>query len=195
MPNIVDFTDPAYLLSGSALQREVYGVLRGLEIMEVLAAYHPLLAGTVPLGIQVEGSDLDIICEVYDHGRFTAEARRFFGNREGFCATTRAVQGISRTKINFAAGGWPVELFGQPRPAMQQNGYLHMLAEQRILNVLGAGFREAVIELKQGGMKTEPAFARLLNLEGDPYAALLQLGGLTPEELKSVCRKAYLYIE
>jgi ribosomal protein S18 acetylase RimI-like enzyme len=43
-----------------------------------------------------------------------------------------------------------------------------MLAEQRILNVLGAGFREAVIEMKRGGMKTEPAFARLLHLERNP---------------------------
>ncbi|MNC60542.1 hypothetical protein D3C75_1104260 [compost metagenome] len=78
---------------------------------------------------------------------------------------------------------------------MQQNGYLHMLLEQRILNVLGAGFREAVIEMKKIGTKTEPAFARLLNLEGDPYEALLHLSGLTPEELNSVCKKVYPYID
>lgn len=194
MPDIVDFADPDYLLRGSVLQQEVYALLRGLRIMEVLAAYHPLLAGTVPLGIQVEGSDLDIICEVHDHVRFTAEARSCFGDMEGFCAITRIVQGIFRTKISFVAGGWPVELFGQPRPTLRQNGYLHMVVEWRILNMLGADFREAVIELKRGGMKTEPAFARLLHLEGDPYEALLNLGTLTPEELNSVCSKAYPYI-
>ncbi|MNC57115.1 hypothetical protein D3C75_1067550 [compost metagenome] len=51
MPDIIDFADPAYLLRGFVLQQEVYDLLRGLQIMEVLAAYNPLLAGTVPLGI------------------------------------------------------------------------------------------------------------------------------------------------
>ncbi|MHA6532322.1 DUF4269 domain-containing protein [Paenibacillus sp. BAC0078] len=183
-----------YLERGTEVQREVCHLLRELRIMELLEEYHPLLVGTVPLGIQVEGSDLDIICEVHDSGRFSAEASRFFGHWKGYSAVTRTVRGFLRTKVNFVAGGWPVELFGQPLATEKQNGYVHLLVEDRILNLLGPGFRQEVILLKSKGMKTEPAFAKLLGLAGDPYEALLLLAGLPPAELEAVCRRAYPYI-
>ena len=37
----------------------------------------------------------------------------------------------------------------------------------------GAAFRQKIFQLKQSGFKTEPAFAQALNLDGDPYLALL----------------------
>ena len=181
----------SYLEHGDAQQREVYSLLRELGIMERLADYHPLLAGTVPLGIQVAGSDLDIICEVYEPERFIAEVRDSFGSLYGFSAVSRIVEGLPRTRINFRAGGWPIELFGQPLQTILQNGWRHMLVEDRILQLLGDPFRSEVIRLKSGGMKTEPAFARLLGLEGDPYEALLRLAALQAEELAALCRAAY----
>ncbi|WP_019913932.1 DUF4269 domain-containing protein [Paenibacillus sp. HW567] len=183
-----------YLDRGTEAQREAGRLLRELQIMELLGEYRPLLVGTVPLGIQVEGSDLDIICEVHDSARFSAEASGYFGHREGFCAVNRTVAGLPRTKINFVAGGWPVELFGQPLTTEKQNGYIHLLVEDRILNLLGPGFRQEVISLKIQGMKTEPAFAKLLGLAGDPYEALLFLAGLSPAELEALCTRAYPYI-
>lgn len=187
MPDTVNWLDIAYLQQGNARQREVHALLQEIRIIELLADYDPLLAGTVPLGIEVEGSDLDLICEVHDSAGFTEEVRHRFGSFDGYSALTRTVKGLTRTKINFNAGGWPIELFGQPVPVLQQNAYLHMEAEWRILNLLGRDFRTQVIALKTEGMKTEPAFARLLNLEGDPYEALLRLGRLLPEELRAVC--------
>ena len=32
------------------------------------------------------------------------------------------------------------------------------------------------IRLKENGIKTEPAFAQVLNIEGDPYEGLIVLG-------------------
>ncbi|SEU24230.1 DUF4269 domain-containing protein [Paenibacillus sp. NFR01] len=176
-----------YLRRGSAPQPEVYALLQELRIMEHLADYSPLLVGTVPLGLEVEGSDLDIVCEVHEPEAFILAAGRFFGGQGGFSAVTRPVAGIPRTVIRFSAGGWPIELFGQPVPSARQNGYLHMLAEWRILRQLGPEFREAVIRLKRAGVKTEPAFARLLRLEGDPYEALLHAGRLNDGELAELC--------
>ncbi|SDL25903.1 protein of unknown function [Paenibacillus jilunlii] len=180
--------------TGNAVLREVWQLLRELRIMELLAEYHPRLAGTVPLGIQVEGSDLDIICEVQDPKRFIEAARYHFGQLEGFYAVTRTVRDMVRTKINFRTGGWPIELFGQPLATEKQNAWLHMQVERRVLKLLGPGFAENIRSLKSGGMKTEPAFAKLLKLEGDPYEEMLSLGRLNSEEFHAVCRRAQRYI-
>ncbi|MRN55396.1 DUF4269 domain-containing protein [Paenibacillus monticola] len=187
-----DWRNLAYLLRGSTVQKEVYDLLLQLDIMNVLAEYEPMLVGTVPLGLQVESSDLDIICEVYDQEKYTATVRRYFGKMDDFCIVTRMVNGMPRCKINFRAGRWPIELFAQPLGTGQQNGCLHMIVEAHILDLLGNEFREHIIDLKSGGMKTEPAFAHVLSLNGDPYEALLALGELELEALDSLCKKSYL---
>lgn len=50
-----------------------------------------------------------------------------------------------------------------------------MLIEDIILHEKGSAFRKRIIELKSYGIKTEPAFARLLGLQGDLYSELLKL--------------------
>ena len=46
----------------------------------------------------------------------------------------------------------------------------HLIIEEQ-----GEEFREQVIKLKLQGYKTEPAFAKLLGLKGDPYVAMLEV--------------------
>lgn len=36
--------------------------------------------------------------------------------------------------------------------------------------------REEILRLKENGLKTEPAFAQVLNINRDPYEALILLG-------------------
>ena len=48
-----------------------------------------------------------------------------------------------------------------------------MIIEHEILQSKGGIFRLEIIKLKQNGYKTEPAFAFLLGLKGDPYIELL----------------------
>lgn len=182
-----DWRNIDYLQHGTAAQKEVFALLEELQIMSLLADYNPLLVGTVPLGIQVKDSDLDIICEVYDPADFEALVGRHFGDMKEFTCVTRVVHGITRTKINFMAGGWPIELFGQPRPTILQNGYLHMIVEAEILAHMDNDFRQQIITLKTKGWKTEPAFAEVLRLEGDPYEALLELSKLPRSAIRGLC--------
>ncbi len=59
----------------------------------------------------------------------------------------------------------------------QKNSILteHMLIENEILIEKGIKFRKIIIDLKSNGIKTEPAFANLLGLTGNPYLELLKL--------------------
>lgn len=61
---MLDFTRIDYLKNGNERQRRAYEVLTKYNIFEKLSYYSPVLAGTVPIEIDIEGSDLDIIFEV-----------------------------------------------------------------------------------------------------------------------------------
>jgi len=49
-----------------------------------------------------------------------------------------------------------------------------MVIEYQLLVKHGSVCREKIIELKKQGFKTEPAFAFLLGLKGNPYEELLK---------------------
>ena len=56
------------------------------------------------------------------------------------------------------------------------------MIEYRLIQLLGADFKVRVINLKQQGHKTEPAFGKLLGLK-NPYIDLLELERKTNDEL------------
>jgi hypothetical protein len=76
---------------------------------------------------------------------------------------------------SFEAAGWWIELYGEPIRVERQRGWRHFAVERRLLAFGGHDFRAAVLAPRQRGMKTEPAFAAVLGLSGDPYIALLDL--------------------
>ncbi len=178
-----------YLDQGTSQQREIYALLKRYSFFDILQPFDPILAGTFPLDIQVEGSDLDIICEVHEFSIFEDLVQQSFGHFSSFSMLRRKVGGIERCKVNFQCEGWPVELFGQPVPTRLQNGFRHMMVESRLLNLFGELFKRRIIDLKRDGIKTEPAFARLLHLEGDPYVELLALESWTDGALLGLLKE------
>ncbi|WP_268794514.1 DUF4269 domain-containing protein [Paenibacillus sp. DMB20] len=153
-----------------------------LKIMELLGEFDPLLVGTVPIGIDLPDSDLDIICFAPDIGFFEeAVKQRLMGlslhMEQGYTG------GILSLTVQFTYQDWIIELFAQPVPTLMQNGWRHMIVEHRILRLWGEKARKAVMKYKLCGMKTEPAFGRLLGLEGDPYEELLRLNDWQDERL------------
>ncbi|TDF95891.1 DUF4269 domain-containing protein [Paenibacillus piri] len=165
----------AYLQTGNERQRRAYKAIVDLGILNDLARYGPVLCGTIPIGIDVDGSDLDIIMKVEDFAKFTAIATRLYGNHTGFQVKSNIIREMPAIKVNFDFGGFPFELFGQPQPVEAQHAYRHMLVEHRLL-MKYPDLKNDVIRLKEQGIKTEPAFARILQLAGDPYDSLLTLG-------------------
>lgn len=153
-----------------------------LGIIETLAAYDPHIAGTPPLGIHTETSDIDILCHAPDQATFVADIWRAYAQMPGF----RLWQWRAKDRpviATFHAFDWDFELFASPMPVAQQSGWRHFTVERRLLSLGGDGFKRAIRLLRQQGLKTEPAFWSALKQEGDGYLGLLSLEQATDAEL------------
>ncbi|QIL38908.1 DUF4269 domain-containing protein [Pedobacter sp. HDW13] len=170
---MINFLNISYLQSGNEKQQQAYQVLTAHQILEKLTAFSPILTGTIPINIDIESSDLDIICYVQDKATFTKILTDLFQNEKGFMITENP--SFQSIKANFFIEGFEFEIFGQSIPTTQQNAYRHMLIEHQILLEKGETFRQEIISLKKQGIKTEPAFAQLLGMTGNAYQELLKL--------------------
>lgn len=175
---MIDFTTIDYLKSGNKKQKRVYEILTKHQILEKLKEYSPILAGTIPIEIDIEGSDLDIICEV--DLRFEEDFlddlmfSKFIPHDAEVKVEYPIINGEECIVLNFILDEFPIEIFGQNKPTIEQNAYRHMIAEYKILLEKGENFKQKIIELKQKGIKTEPAFGMLLGLK-NPYVELLKM--------------------
>ena len=170
-----DFDTISYLASGTPRQKQAYEVLIKHSIPEKLKSYTPILVGTIPINIDIEGSDLDVICEYQNKAQFTGHLQAHFSSLPEFELTEVTVNGQETILANFMADGFEIEIFGQPVPVKLQYGYRHMIVEHELLQRKGEAFRQEIISLKKQGYKTEPAFAKALGLTGNPYEELLRV--------------------
>lgn len=174
--NKIDFESIDYLENGSQLQKEVCKVLTENRVMDKLVNFQPILVGTIPIGIAIKNSDLDIVCSFEDKQVFKEEIQRNFSNYPQFSMAEKIFQDEPTVIVRFELEEFPVEIFAQNKPSNQQIAFQHMLIEHEVLTDRGEEFRKEIIRLKESGMKTEAAFTQLLNLNGDPFIALLNYG-------------------
>ena len=181
-----DWRDLTYLLHGTATQQAAYQALEALRVFPLLSPFDPILAGTIPLDIDIPGSDLDVVCYAADVDVFAQYLSNTFGHCAGFGLYRKILNGLPTVIARLTSEGFPVEIFGQPLPVMAQSAVRHMIVEERLLRHGGTEVRRKVRQLKEQGLKTEPAFATVFALAGDPYQTLLALSALPEEALMSV---------
>ncbi len=167
------FDDIEYLKVGTEQQQNVYDLLTEARLFDLLKPYDPLLVGTLPIDIAIASSDLDVICCAKDLEEFCRFAQKSFSWRESFHLSKSVVNKVPTVLVHFMLSSFEVELFVQGVPSKFQHGYRHMIIEYEILSNNDENFRQRILALKVAGVKTEPAFAQLLGLEGDPYERLL----------------------
>lgn len=172
---MIDWHDISYLSMGSPVQQRIYAVLIRSGVLEALKNYDAVLAGTYPIGINIAGSDLDIICRFGDPRRFERNVRQLFSSRDEFTINVKDIRGCESVVARFTIAGFRFEIFGQAVPVREQYAYRHMLIEFSILERKGSEFKNEIIRLKEKGFSTEEAFAKLLSIKGDPYEGLLEL--------------------
>lgn len=163
-------------------------VLDQLRLLSFFGDFDPFVIGTPPLGIEHETSDIDIAFCSPDLNQFLDRSLQTFGSKPCFSSRTIKIRGENSAIVTFVSQGWQIELFCQTVPIAQQFGVRHFLIEERILALCPA-IRSSIVELKNGGLKTEPAFASILKLEGDPYVSLLELETATNSEIHRLCHQ------
>jgi hypothetical protein len=185
--SVKNWKDPHYLLAGNKRQQLAYAALQNLGIWSTLSAFDPVLAGTVPLDIDIANSDLDILCAVdsTEMARFVGLLQAQYAHLPEFIVTQKLINQRPSVVCSFRFQEFEVEVFGQDCPTERQQAFRHMVVEDRVLQAGGEAWRAAVRRLKEQGLKTEPAFAKLLQLKGDPYESLLTLEGTSVEELRT----------
>ncbi|HEY0655930.1 MAG TPA: DUF4269 domain-containing protein [Chryseosolibacter sp.] len=145
------------------------------KILYHLQPFKPVLTGTLPLDLFIPGkSDLDIIIQSDRLQIMEQNLLSTFANKKKLTTKFSMIRKRPTLVCRFIQQDFPIEIFCQPVPVKQQMAYRHMIIEHWLLHTRGPAFRKKIHELKKDGVKTEPAFAQLLNLEGDPYDALLR---------------------
>ena len=172
---MINFTDIEYLKVGNNKQQKVYKVIKDYKIFDHLKDFHPVLAGTIPIEIDTDKSDLDIICYWKDRSQFIKCLNNNFSAYSDYHLQEKTKRGHFTIMANFKISDFEVEIFGQNRPVIEQEAYKHMIIEYKLLLTYGLSFRNKIIELKKQGIKTEPAFAQLLGLRDDPFEELLSI--------------------
>ncbi|WP_291143286.1 DUF4269 domain-containing protein [Flavobacterium sp. UBA7680] len=171
---MIDLSNIEYLKTGNPKQVRAYEILKQNKVMEVLSEFDPILAGTIPINIDIENSDLDIICYWENKTEFVSRVSSLFENKTDFKIQETIIDQHESVVANFKIDDFEIEIFGQNIPTKNQNAYKHMVIENEILESKGENFRLKIIKLKQNGYKTEPAFGELLGLKINPYLELLE---------------------
>ncbi len=176
-----------HLRSVSARARNVAGLVSRHGVLQALSGFDPLLAGTIPINLDIDGSDLDILCHCPDPDAFADHTQAAFYHHDDFSLHRRpATQNVGPAIIiRFVLGDLPIEIFATDTPSECQFGFRHMLVEARLIYLLGPQLSEEIRKMKRAGVKTEPAFASLLALGGDPYLVLDEMYDLGQVALKS----------
>lgn len=159
--------------------------LSGSGVLDLLAGFDPRIAGTLPLGISLAGSDIDILChapEPNDVADCLWQASEWLSG----LTLWRWTSGERPLVAIFTIGDWPVEVFASLVEVDLQAGWRHFVVEERLLALAGDALRERVLTLRRAGAKTEPAFAAALGLQGDPYDALYRLSRVRDDELRGL---------
>ncbi len=173
-----DFEDYEYLRTGNKVQRKSYEILSELDIKTALKHYSPVLVGTIPIGINIESSDLDILCEVNNFEEFDNIILEKYGHFSEFTFRKKTHQNRISYIYNFIFNDVEIEIFAQNKAVKIQNGYKHMVIENVINKVFGDVFVDEIIHLKRLGLKTEFAYAELLDLYGNPFEAILAVDNI-----------------
>lgn len=164
-------------------------VVSELKLLEMFKDHQPFIAGTIPLAIETPDADIDFLVRFSDPDEFSTLCRERFGSMSEFELSNGEAHGLPYSLCRFEYRGVPVEIFCSSLSTYKQNAFLHFQAEEKLLKYGPYSWQEQVVQLKMRGLKTEPAFAHLLNNDKmSAYQFILELQKRPISELRRMVR-------
>ena len=90
-------------------RRSYEDALAECGVLEVLAPFDPRVAGTPPLGLDLPGSDIDVLCFAPDPRMFSDIVWHAFSDALAFIAK-QWVDPPRAVVVSFDAAGWQIQL-------------------------------------------------------------------------------------
>ena len=185
------FLNINYLNYGNDRQKLLYEEITKLRLIESFSIFNPIIVGTIPIEIDIPSSDVDIIIDL-SKGDILIYFKEFAKNFRNFILEIK-INKISENSFiaQFQTENFKFEIFGEFKETSKQFGFVHMVIENEILNLLGQDFKNSIKKLKYKGFKTELAFCVLLNINEDPYGFLYNLKNLKMNDFSKEINKIY----
>jgi predicted metalloenzyme YecM len=166
--------------------KNIFNALVESQILTTFKDLNPLVAGTFPLGLSGKDSDLDVLVFSNQLDDLSKRVQNHYRNFKDFSIEVKQKDSQRYLLANFSFGDVPFEIYACDVEPINQRAYRHFLIEERILSMGGVRAYEEVKSLLASGLKTEPAFAKLLGLLDDPYLALLEVQKWSPARLEKL---------
>lgn len=181
---------PVLRLCGFHMQlSEALSETHNMALPTLLDGFNPALVGSYPVGLALEGSDLDYVCDAYDLEAFATTAIEAFGDLDNFTCEMKNMRGGASCVVTFESpNGYPVEIVAQPRPTGQNYGYLRMLVTARLVAFVGKSGQENLLKLKKGGASTDVALMTLFGIDEDISTLYAHMATLDDTALKAYIR-------
>lgn len=168
---------------------KVFSAIEKLGVLSEFRSNNPIVSGTFPLGLNIATSDVDILMECTDLNQFKNILITRYSLEKNFAIKKLAAGGEPSIVAEFLYGDVKFEIFAQNMHPVLQSSNRHFLVEERLLKLGKEPLRNKVLALKNEGIKTEPAFAKVLKITGDPYHGLDQLRLLSELELTKLIKR------
>ena len=153
---------------------QVSGVLNELQ------SYSPEVVSTIFVSLDTMESDIDIVCTYQEQEAFFEEFESAYSGYESYSIHPRKDHALGR----FHCNQFLFEVYASKTPVQLQTAFRHYQVMKRLVKIGGNEFIDRVRQLKESGLKTEPAICRVMGISGEPYAAVLELERWSEYKLK-----------
>jgi Domain of unknown function (DUF4269) len=150
------------------------------RILDLLVDYSPQVVSTILVEFDTDQSDIDIVCEYQQQTTFAKNFADSFCHYDSYNLTVFPEYVIG----HFKKSGFLFEVYATHIPVTQQLAFRHYQVMKRIALLGDESLKQQIRVLRNEGLKTEAAISAQLRLEGDPYAAVLELESWSDDQLK-----------